>query len=157
LVTDLGMTGEIDTLKGMLSTLNDSLNSRRTTRGEALIGADVIEAAAKHLWEEVTVRAETFYFELQRWSSAGAEKEKQPGPNYLSSASLKDVYLKEYGILTAADVSALTADEGKIIDQIAGFLLFRQRNLIKRRGVINAFLPNPLEPRPPTFVTPPPV
>ena len=143
LETNLGHTDNIEAVERQLQSLSDSVNKRRSDRGEDRITTEAVEGAARYLWEEITVRAETFYFELQKWFDTGTEKDKQPFPNYLGEKSLKQTYLKSSGLLTDADLSGLSSDEEAIIGRLANFLTYRQWYLIKGRGVINAYAPDP--------------
>ncbi|MEK6210041.1 MAG: DUF4157 domain-containing protein [Pseudomonadota bacterium] len=144
---DLGLAQPVESLRKHLTALNGKLNLRRAEHGDPAVGADTIDNAAKELWEEATVRAETFYIELSRWLGSG-DKSAQPSPKYLTAKMLKETYLKTFSVLTDADVSGMTKDEEELVAMISTYLMYQQRLLIKRRGVINAYVPHPLEPRP---------
>jgi hypothetical protein len=141
----LNKTAEIETLKGSLERLRLSINSSRGRRAEPRLEPAMAESTAKFLWEEIAVRAETFFFEVLRYESAeGGEK---PQPNYLNKESLKSTYLKAAGFLTDSDLAGLTADDDTAIGLISQFLLYRMRSLIMARGVRREYVPHPLEPK----------
>jgi hypothetical protein len=141
----LNKTAEIETLKGSLERLRLNINSSRGRRGEATLEPARAESTAKFLWEEIAVRAETFFFEVLRFESVeGGEK---PEPNYLSTESLKSTYLKDAGFLAESDLGALSSDDEAAIGLISRFLLYRMRSLIMARGVRREYVPHPLEPK----------
>jgi hypothetical protein len=148
----LNKTAEIQTLKGSLDRLRLSINSSRGRRAEPRLEPAMAESTAKFLWEEIAVRAETFFFEVLRYESVeGGEK---PQPNYLNKESLKSTYLKAAGFLTDSDLGALSSDDDAPIELISKFLLYQMRSLIMARGVSREYVPHPLEPKsPPVFVT----
>jgi hypothetical protein len=146
----LNHPAEIEKLKDMLAVLQGSLNLSRQARNDPVLpdrladGRERVVVASTELWEEILVRAETFYFELLRWLGSGDPG--QPSPNYLGAEGLKDVYLTTFHMLTDADLKALTDEQKELIERMARFLLYRTRALIKARGVINLYVPHPLEP-----------
>jgi hypothetical protein len=152
LQASLSKSGEIEKLKGRLEQLRLSLNSSRSRRGEPRIDSNLSDSTAKFLWEEISVRAETFYFEVLRYESQGGGE--KPKPNYLDKESLKDTYLKGPGFLADSGLAGLSADDDAAIELISKFLLYQMRSLIMARGVSREYVPHPLEPKsPPVFVT----
>jgi hypothetical protein len=142
----LAKSEEIDGLKHLLALLNEKLNASRSKRNEALVTAETIEDAAKELWEEQVVRAETFVFELKYWMEKGAQKSRPPEPHYHDVKSTK-FYLKTFHVVTDADLAALPPDGPELIGMIYKFLMYRQRALIKRHGVSNLYAPSPMAPK----------
>ena len=136
----LSRTKEIATLKKRLLTLNTELNKRRSARGVALITASTVDTTAQGLWEEIVVRAETFYYEILPWLKTGARRGSRPIPNYLDRKSLKKTYLKTYNFINDADLRNLTVQETRMIGIIYSFLYWKLRDLIKQRGVGNAYI-----------------
>ncbi len=152
LESHLSMTNEIVKLRGILKQLNHSLNAARTERGDQIVNDSQIESASKELWEEIAVRAETFYFELLHWMEKRSRRDNPPTPHYLRDVKS---YLKNFGVVTDRDLSRLTPKDEELIGRIRKFLLYRQRLLIKRRGVINLYVPHPLEPKIRVIITHP--
>jgi hypothetical protein len=144
LQSGLNKTVEIQNLTRIVSMLHVSLNASRAGRGGAAVPDALVGETARFLWEEILVRAETFYFELLHWPQTSVSD--PPTPNYLDRDSVGGIYLKESGLLTDADLGALTTEQEELIDRISTFLLYRMRGLIKSRGVINLYVPHPLEP-----------
>ncbi|MHC5058423.1 MAG: hypothetical protein ACYTKD_27515 [Planctomycetota bacterium] len=102
------------------------------------------------------MRAETFYYEILPWLKAGAYKSNRPKPSYLDKKSLKENYLKSPRFITDADLRSLKPSEDRIIGRIYTFLYWRLRDLIKQRGVGNAYISRVKHPQAFIFKTKPP-
>ena len=71
---------------------------------------------------------------------------------YADTFERERVEVADLDDLTDADLSGITSEEEDLINQIANFLLNRQRSLIKSRGVPNLYVPHPAEPDPPAII-----
>ena len=142
LSTAIAMTDKVKSLILFLTNLSDSVNKVRRKQGKIDITSDEIETTAKFLWEEILVRAETFYFELLHWMDK--RQGTAPAPNYLEEKNVK-YYLRQSGTFTDDDFTNLAAKDH--IQTIRNFLRCNMRMLIKRRGVTNQYVPHPSEPK----------
>jgi hypothetical protein len=138
---------KIATLKKRLLALTASLNRRRSARGVASVTTSTVDETAKGLWEEIVVRAETFYYEILPWLKTGAKRGSRPIPHYLDKKSLKKTYLQTFNFINDADLRSLTPQETRMIGIIYSFLYWRLRDLIKQRGVGNAYISRAKHPK----------
>lgn len=147
LAENMAMTGEIDQLKGYIKLLNDNLNPGRINRSEKVVDATTIDDAARNLWNEDIVRAETYFFQIQHLLEKG---ERRNLPSSIQYPTVDDVkkYLQQFHVLTVTDLPHLSPEDVQLIDTIRVFRTYRLRMLLKRRGVSNQFLSHPLAPEP---------
>ena len=133
-------------LRRWLEFIRNNVNSRRASSSTAEIPESEIDSIINFLWDEITVRAATFYFALQIWlAERRTISDGLPNPNYFTISSLK-LYLKQGGFLNQNDIDHLDDNDNMHIDSLQRRLMNNQRNLIKSRGVINAYIPHPSEP-----------
>ncbi len=133
-------------LRRWIEFIRNNVNARRTATGVAEIPESAIDPIVDFLWDEISTRAETYYFELQIWLGEQRRlSDGLPNRNYFSVESLKR-YLKLGGFLSQDDIDNLQEEDNLLIDSLQGRLLNNQWYLIKGRGVANVHIPYPGEP-----------
>lgn len=146
--TDLSRTKDQENLKRTLTNFQKSLNDTRRARNAPELTQEDIDRTTKGLWEEMVVRAETFYFELQYWGQSQSTGGSPPTPNYLMIDGLRDTYLNQaYRFINDADIANLSEEQKSILMQLFNFLRYAMRSMIKARGVSNLYAPSPFEPK----------